>query len=64
MMDESSESVRRYSQRTQRINYHLLNDGSDEEAPLKDRIAKRPRLLSVRYSIKPITPDDSSSHRT
>jgi hypothetical protein len=34
------------SQRSQRLNYHVLNDGSDEEAISEDRIFKKPRLTS------------------
>ncbi|OGE47482.1 hypothetical protein PENARI_c043G09798 [Penicillium arizonense] len=30
--------------RAQRINYRALNDGIDEEAPLKDRIINFPKV--------------------
>jgi hypothetical protein len=33
-------------QHAQRLNYHALDDGSDEEAPKEDHIFKKPRLTS------------------
>lgn len=58
---DASPYVPRRSQRSQRIDYHLLNDGSDDEAPTEDRIFKRPRLNNPKESPEPITPDDSVS---
>ncbi|KAK9250085.1 hypothetical protein V1507DRAFT_500209 [Lipomyces tetrasporus] len=40
-MDNFSVSPRKHPQRSQRVDYHLLNDGSDEEAPPEDRVIKR-----------------------
>ncbi|KAK9318987.1 hypothetical protein V1517DRAFT_333978 [Lipomyces orientalis] len=40
-MDDISVSPRKHRQRTERIDYHLLNDGSDEEALPEDRIVKK-----------------------
>ncbi|KAK9233693.1 hypothetical protein V1525DRAFT_351432, partial [Lipomyces kononenkoae] len=47
--------------RSQRIDYHLLNDGSDDEAAPEDRIPKRSRSDDAHSTIEPITPDDSAS---
>ena len=60
-MDDNSPYVSRRSQRSQRIDYHLLNDGSDDEVPTEDRIFKRPRVNEPKVSPEPITPDDSVS---
>ncbi|GCB25497.1 hypothetical protein AAWM_08382 [Aspergillus awamori] len=43
------------------IDYRLLNDGSDSEAPTEARIFKRPRLNKPKESREPITSDDSVS---
>ncbi|CAG8014111.1 unnamed protein product [Penicillium salamii] len=56
-MEIVSPYIPRQCRRSQRIDYHLLNDGSDDEAPTKDRIFKRRRL----GTLEPITPDDSAS---
>lgn len=53
-MSESPEPVRRLPPRGERVNYHALNDGSDEEAPVEDRVSKKPRLSLA-------APDDSDS---
>lgn len=60
-MDLASPYILRHSQRSQRIDYHLLNDGSDDEAPTEDRIFKRPRFNKSKESPEHITPDDSAS---
>ncbi len=49
------------SQRSQRLDYHVLNDGSDEETILEDRIFKKPRLIPQSDSNDTISPDDSTS---
>jgi hypothetical protein len=59
--DDASAYVPRRSQRAQRIDYHLLNDGSDSEAPTEARIFKRPRLNNPKESPEPIMPDDTVS---
>lgn len=56
-MDYVSLYVRRRFQRYQRVQYHLLNDGSDDE----DRIFIRTSLTKRKESPDPITPDDSVS---
>jgi hypothetical protein len=56
--------IPRHSQRSERIDYHLLNDGSDEEGLLEDRIFKKPRLTAILHDTEPITPDDSASQLT
>ncbi|KAK9234806.1 hypothetical protein V1525DRAFT_391057 [Lipomyces kononenkoae] len=45
-------------QRSQRIDYHLLNDGSDEEAVTEDRIAKRSRSDEEHSTADTVTSDD------
>ncbi|KAK9320397.1 hypothetical protein V1517DRAFT_251737, partial [Lipomyces orientalis] len=62
-MDDISVSPRKHRQRTERIDYHLLNDGSDEEALPEDRIVKKNRYTAPR-SIELLTPDDSASQLT
>lgn len=47
--------------RSQRIDYHLLNDGSDEEAEPEDHITKKPRLNSPSIRSISIEPEDSAS---
>src|SRR6266498_1580134 len=49
------------SQRSQRLDYHVLNDGSDEETILEDRFFKKPRLIPQSDSNDIISPDDSVS---
>ncbi|KAA8649645.1 uncharacterized protein ATNIH1004_002316 [Aspergillus tanneri] len=63
-MDNFSGSPRKRPQRSQRINYRLLNDGTDEEVTPEDRIIEEPFLNRLRSSIEPITPDDSASQLT
>ncbi|KAJ5348632.1 uncharacterized protein N7506_001885 [Penicillium brevicompactum] len=60
-MEIVSPYIPRHCRRSQRIDYHLLNDGSDDEAPTEDRIFKRPRLEGLTGTLEPITPDDSAS---
>ncbi|KAK9346858.1 hypothetical protein V1522DRAFT_420665 [Lipomyces starkeyi] len=48
-------------QRARRLDYRLLNDGSDDEAAPEDRMVKRGRFASPLDSSEPITPDDSAS---
>jgi hypothetical protein len=48
-------------QRSQRIDYHFLNDGSDEEAPSEHRVIKKPRLIPPPASSELIGPEDSAS---
>ncbi|KAK9243752.1 hypothetical protein V1506DRAFT_367529 [Lipomyces tetrasporus] len=48
-------------QRARRLDYRLLNDGSDDEAAPEDRMMKRTRISSPLNSSEPITPDDSAS---
>jgi hypothetical protein len=59
-MEDSSISLHKRSQRSQRLDYRLLNDGSDEEAAEEDRIFKKPCLIKADCN-KPITPDESAS---
>ncbi|KAK9489206.1 hypothetical protein V1508DRAFT_407220 [Lipomyces doorenjongii] len=40
-MNDISVSPRKHRQRTERIDYHLLNDGSDEEALPEDRMVQK-----------------------
>lgn len=61
VMEIVSPYIPRHCRRSQRIDYHLLNDGSDNEAPTEDRIFKRPRLDGLTGTLEPITPDDSAS---
>ncbi|KAK5790595.1 hypothetical protein VI817_007882 [Penicillium citrinum] len=60
-IDDASPYISRRPQRSQRIDYHLLNDGSDDEVPTEDRNFKRPRLNRPKGSPELITPDDSIS---
>ena len=60
-MEIVSSYIPRHCRRSQRIDYHLLNDGSDDEAPTEDRIFKRPVLDGLTGTLEPITPDDSAS---
>ncbi|KAK9258245.1 hypothetical protein V1519DRAFT_28409, partial [Lipomyces tetrasporus] len=61
-MDDFSVAPRKHRQRSQRLDYHLLNDGSDDEAAPEDRIVKRFR--SNRAGSVEITQDDSASQLT
>ncbi|KAK9250545.1 hypothetical protein V1507DRAFT_377991, partial [Lipomyces tetrasporus] len=61
-MDDFSVTPRKHRQRSQRLDYHLLNDGSDDEAAPEDRIVKRFR--SNRAGSVEITQDDSASQLT
>jgi hypothetical protein len=47
--------------RSQRIDYHLLNGGSDEEAGPDNRATKKPRLNPPCARSESIGPDDSAS---
>jgi len=47
-------------QRSQRIDYHLLNGGSDEE-DIEDHIRKKPRLDPPLSRLESIDPEDSAS---
>ncbi|KAK9250001.1 hypothetical protein V1507DRAFT_72217 [Lipomyces tetrasporus] len=60
-MDNFSVSPRKHPQRSQRVDYHLLNDGSDEEAPPEDRVIKRFRSNIGSGGVELITPDESAS---
>ncbi|KAK9341804.1 hypothetical protein V1521DRAFT_359486, partial [Lipomyces starkeyi] len=60
-MDNFVECLGKRPQRSQRIDYHLLNDGSDDEAVAEDRIAKRSRSDEEHSTVEPITPDDSAN---
>jgi hypothetical protein len=46
-MDELSVTISDRLRNSKRIDYHLLNDGSDEEAGPEDRIAKKSRLSTT-----------------
>ncbi|KAK9481454.1 hypothetical protein V1527DRAFT_479609 [Lipomyces starkeyi] len=46
------------------MGYHLLNDGSDDEAAPEDRIAKRSRSDEEHSTVEPITPDDSATQQS
>ncbi|KAK9252428.1 hypothetical protein V1507DRAFT_461450 [Lipomyces tetrasporus] len=50
--------------RSKRIDYHVLNDGSDEEADSEDRITKKSRLNLPVEDGEPITHNDSASQWT
>lgn len=50
----------RSSGRARRIDYHLLNDGSDDEAAAEDRIPKRPRMENQQQEA-PRTEEDARS---
>lgn len=63
-MDNLPGLQRKRPQRSQRINYHALNDGIDEEAAPEDRIVEEPPSKKARSSVEPITPDDSASQLT
>ncbi|KAK9387191.1 hypothetical protein V1515DRAFT_621714 [Lipomyces mesembrius] len=54
--DELSVSLSKRARRSQRIDYHLLNDGSDEEAASEDRTVKKTRL---NLPLEDNTPTDS-----
>ena len=47
-------------QRSQRIDYHFLNGGSDED-DIEDHIRKKPRLDSPPGRLESIGPEDSAS---
>jgi hypothetical protein len=47
-------------QRSQRIDYHLLNGGSDED-DIEDHIRKKPRLDPPPDRLESIGPEDSAS---
>ena len=49
------------SQRSQRLDYHILNNNSDEETILENHIFKKPRLIPQSNSNNIINPDDSVS---
>ncbi|KAK9242626.1 hypothetical protein V1506DRAFT_555940 [Lipomyces tetrasporus] len=60
-MDNYIECLGKRPQRSQRMDYRLLNDGSDDEAAPEDRIAKRSRSDEEHSTVEPITPDDSAN---
>ncbi|KAK9323530.1 hypothetical protein V1517DRAFT_320103 [Lipomyces orientalis] len=60
-MDDISVSPSKHRQRTARIDYHLLNDGSNEEALPEDRIVKKKIRYTAPRSVELLTPDDSAS---
>ncbi|KAK9351079.1 hypothetical protein V1523DRAFT_41914 [Lipomyces doorenjongii] len=62
-MNDISVSPRKHRQRTERIDYHLLNDGSDEAALPEDRMAKKDRYSAPTSDELP-TPEDSTSQLT
>ena len=47
--------------RSQRIDYHLLNGGSDEEADVEDRAIKKPRLNPPSDRSGSVGPEESAS---
>ncbi|KAK9319643.1 hypothetical protein V1517DRAFT_240717, partial [Lipomyces orientalis] len=61
-MDNYIECLGKRPQRSQRMDYHLLNDGSDDEAAPEDRIAKRSRSDEELSTVEPIPLDDSVNH--
>ncbi|ODQ73397.1 hypothetical protein LIPSTDRAFT_292019 [Lipomyces starkeyi NRRL Y-11557] len=60
-VDDLSVGSFKRPQRARRLDYRLLNDGSDDEAAPEDRMVKRGRFPSPLDSSQPITPDDSAS---
>ena len=48
-------------QRSQRIDYHVLNGGSDEEADVEDRAIKKPRLNPPSNRYESVGPEESAS---
>ncbi|KAK9489530.1 hypothetical protein V1508DRAFT_435693 [Lipomyces doorenjongii] len=59
-MDNYNVCLDKQPQRSQRIDYHLLNDGSDEEAVPEDRIAKRSRSDEGNSTVESVTADDTA----
>ncbi|KAK9489358.1 hypothetical protein V1508DRAFT_67247 [Lipomyces doorenjongii] len=60
-VDDLSVGSFKRPQRARRLDYRLINDGSDDEAAPEDRMVKRGRFPSPLDSSEPITPDDSAS---
>ncbi|KAK9326584.1 hypothetical protein V1520DRAFT_351044 [Lipomyces starkeyi] len=60
-MDNFSVSPRKHPQRSQRVDYKLLNVGSDREAPPEDRVVKRFRSNRGSDGVELITPGYSAS---
>jgi hypothetical protein len=62
-MDEDELSLIMSSRfrQSERIDYHLLNDGSDEEAGPEDRIVKKLRLNLSTEGVEPLTANNSAS---
>ncbi|KAK9244132.1 hypothetical protein V1506DRAFT_440706, partial [Lipomyces tetrasporus] len=63
-VDELSVAISDRLRHSNRIDYHLLNDGSDEEAGPEDRITKKSRLNLLVEGGEPITHNDSASQWT
>ncbi|KAK9249959.1 hypothetical protein V1507DRAFT_469045 [Lipomyces tetrasporus] len=63
-VDELSVAISDRLRHSNRIHYHLLNDGSDEEAGPEDRITKKSRLNLLVEGGEPITHNDSASQWT
>ncbi|ODQ70125.1 hypothetical protein LIPSTDRAFT_6220, partial [Lipomyces starkeyi NRRL Y-11557] len=61
-MDEDELSLIMSSRfrQSERIDYHLLNDGSDEEAGPEDRIVKKLRLNLSTEGVEPLTANNSA----
>ncbi|CEL08111.1 hypothetical protein ASPCAL11264 [Aspergillus calidoustus] len=56
-----SSNVPSRPQRSQRIDYHVLNGGSDEEADVEDRAIKKPRLNPPSDRSESVGPEESAS---
>ncbi|KAK9385262.1 hypothetical protein V1515DRAFT_255258 [Lipomyces mesembrius] len=56
--DELSVGLSKRARRSQRIDYHLLNEGSDEEAASEDRTVKKTRLNLPLEDSEPTTSND------
>ncbi|KAK9357140.1 hypothetical protein V1504DRAFT_437032 [Lipomyces starkeyi] len=60
-MDDFSVSPRKHRQRSQRIDYHLLNDGSTRKQCQKTASSKKICSNRAPSSVEILIPDDSSS---
>ena len=56
-----SENVPSRPQRSQRIDYHFLNGGSDEEEDVEERVIKKPRLGLPSSCSESVESEESSS---
>ncbi|KAK9481559.1 hypothetical protein V1527DRAFT_416631 [Lipomyces starkeyi] len=63
-MDDFSVTPRKHRQRSQRLDYHLLNDGSDDEAAPEDHMVKRSRSNRADSSQQPELTDDGRVDRS